>query len=96
MYVLGTRRFLIPSALRLPGTEVRFIVYFAMVCGVEPRSPPRWFRAACQARQLSLMVDSLSMQQVVWGYILPIADSEQIIRPDLTAKKKEKINSDKF
>ena len=31
-------------------------------CGVEPRNPPRWFRAAWWARQLSLRVDSLAMR----------------------------------
>ena len=46
-------------------------------CGVEPRNPPRWFRAAWWARQLSLRVDSLAMRQVVWGYILPIAGPKQ-------------------
>ena len=57
--------------------------HFAMVCGVELRSPPRWFRAAWRARQLSLMLDSLAMRQVIWGYILPIAEPEKILRPDL-------------
>ena len=53
-------------------------------CGVEPRNPPRWFRAAWWARQLSLRVDSLAMRQVVWGYILPIAGPKQNLWPDLT------------
>ena len=51
---------------------------------VEPRNPPRWFRAAWWARQLSLRVDSLAMRQVVWGYILPIAGPKQNLWPDLT------------
>ena len=63
-----------------------------MVCGGEPRSPPHWFRAAWRARQLSLMVDSLAMEQVVWVYILPIADPEQILRPDLRPEKTTEYN----
>ena len=56
-------------------------------CGVEPRNPPRWFRAAWWACQLSLRVDSLAMRQVVWGYILPIAGPKQNLWPDLTLRQ---------
>ena len=58
--------------------------HVATVCGVEPRNPPRWFRVSWWARQLSLVADSLAMRQVVWGYILPIADPKKVLRPDLT------------
>ena len=54
-----------------------------IACVLEPRSPPRWFRAAWRARQLLLIVDSLAMRQVVWGYILPITGPKHILRPDL-------------
>ena len=60
-------------------------------CGVEPRNPPRWFRAAWWARQLSLRVDSLAMRQVVWGYILPIAGPKQNLWPDLTNQHLSKL-----
>ena len=60
-------------------------------CGVEPRNPPRWFRAAWWARQLSLRVDSLAMRQVVWGYILPIAGPKQNNRPHYSSEKTQRL-----
>ena len=60
-------------------------------CGVEPRNPPRWFRAAWWARQLSLRVDSLAMRQVVWGYILPIAGPKQNFSWDLYGRLNRRL-----
>ena len=42
-------------------------------CGVEPRNPPRWFRAAWWARQLSLRVDSTEWSTIVLG-LCPVLD----------------------
>ena len=50
------------------------------LCGIESRSPPRWFRAAWRARQLSLTVDCLAIRLVVWGYSILIADPKALLK----------------
>ena len=67
----GNPEILSTLCLSAAGDWGPFLSVLCHGCGVEPRNPPRWFRAAWWARQLSLRVDSLAMRQVVWGYYLP-------------------------
>ena len=64
---IGNAEMLSTLCLVADGNEDRFVVYFAMVCGVEPRNSTRWFRAACRARKFSIVIDSLTMPQDVRG-----------------------------
>ena len=70
--------------LSVPATSTPAASCCCVVCGVEPRNPPRRFRLAWWVRQLSLVVDSMAMRQAVQSYILPIAGSKQTKSPDLT------------